>query len=135
MAHKTSGFTLIELMIAVAVVVILSAIAIPAYNSFVLKSARSDAMSALMDLRLQEETYRLKNPEYAVTLSSLGVDATTPNGKYDIAITAADAASFTATASPAAGTSQTSDDCGTFAIDQDGPDTSGSYADASCWKR
>lgn len=133
MSHKSSGFTLIELMITVAVVVILSAIAIPLYSSFVQKSARSDAMSALMDLRLQQETYRLKHPNYAVTLSSIDVDSTTPNGKYTVSITAAGVATFTAQAAPQG--SQAGDDCGTYAINQDGPDNTGSYASASCWKR
>jgi len=133
MPSKTPGFTLIELMIAVAVVVIIATIAIPTYTSFVRKSARSDAMSVLMDLRLQQETYRLKNPSYAVSLSSVDIDTPSPNGKYNIAITAAGVASFTATATPTG--TQSADDCGTFAINQDGPLTSGSYASDACWKR
>jgi type IV pilus assembly protein PilE len=133
MLHKSTGFTLIELLIAVAVIVILAAIAIPIYNTFTQKSARSDAMAVLMDLRLEQEKYRLKNPNYAVTLGSVNIDSTSPNNKYDIDITAAGVASFTATATPTG--SQVSDSCGTFAINQSGPDTTGSYANDSCWRR
>lgn len=133
MSHKFSGFTLIELLITVAIVVILSAIAIPAYTSFVKKSARSDAMASLMELRLEQEKYRLMHPNYAVTLSSVHVDSATPNNKYDISIGAAGVASFSATATPKG--TQADDSCGTFAVNQDGPVTTGSYANDSCWKR
>lgn len=131
--NKPSGFTLIELMIAVAVVTILSLVAIPAYTSFVQKSARSDAMAVLMDLRLSQERYRQNNSSYALTLASVSIDATSPNGKYNIAMVNAGAGSFLATATPAGG--QASDDCGTYAVDQNGPNTTGSYANNACWKR
>lgn len=133
MLQKSTGFTLIELIIAVAVIAILATVAIPIYTTLTQKSARSDAMAVLMDLRLEQEKYRLKNPNYSVTLSSVNIDSTSPNNKYNIDITAAGVASFTATATPTG--SQASDSCGTFAINQDGPDTTGSYANDSCWKR
>lgn len=146
MHHKTAGFTLIELLIAVAVVAILAMVAIPAYTSFTQKAARSDAMAVLMDLRLEQEKYRVKNPSYTSSVSDLttstaagldvqvdGSDVVSPNKKYTISITAAGTASFTATAAPRG--SQSGDGCGTFAINQNGPLTTGGYANDGCWKR
>lgn len=129
------GFTLIELLIALAVAAILATIAIPAYTTFTQKAARSDAMSALMDVRLKQETHRLKNTSYATSVGALGLSTTSPNGKYSISVVAGstNAATFKAEAVPQG--AQASDDCGTFAINHAGPVTTGSYADAACWKR
>lgn len=63
----------------------------------------------------------------------LGVPATTPNGYYTIAVDSAGATSFLMTATPNAGTSQASDACGTFAVNQMGLDTSTGYANSECW--
>jgi type IV pilus assembly protein PilE len=60
-----SGFTLIELMIAVAVVAIIVAIAIPNYNNYLTKSRRSDAKAALMEIAQLQETYFADNNRYA----------------------------------------------------------------------
>lgn len=131
--NKQSGFTLVELMIAVAVVTILALVAIPSYTSFVQKSARGDAMAVLMDMRLKQERYRQNNSSYAVTLASVSIGTSSPNGKYNVAIVNAGAGTFLATATPAG--TQASDSCGTFAVDQNGPNTTGGYANNACWKR
>ena len=134
MRQHTRGLTLIELMVVVAVIAILATIAVVSWGNFVRRSARSDAMTALSDLRIKQEQYRLAHPQYAPTLASFtpALSATSPNGKYAIAITNSGVASFTATATPTG--SQATDDCGTFAINQDGPFYTG-YADAQCWRR
>ena len=92
--NKQLGFTLIELMIAVAVITILALVAIPTYTSFRQKSARSDAMAALQDLRLKEERYRQNHSSYAINLSSLSIASSSPNGKYTISISSAGAGNF-----------------------------------------
>jgi type IV pilus assembly protein PilE len=120
-------------MIVVALLSILSSIALPAYTGLVQKGARGDAMAVLNDVRLQQERHRMSEVAYAVTLSSLSIDPSTPNGRYNIAISSANSGSFVATATPTG--PQTSDSCGTFAITQNGPDTSGSYANDECWRR
>ncbi len=120
------------------IVAILAAIAYPMYINQVRASRRSDAMNALLRIQLSEEKYRANNTTYASasTLINLGAIGTvSPQRYYSISISSPTASGFTATATPVAGSDQTKDTCGTFAIDQDGPVTSGSYAGPSCWKR
>ena len=66
------GFTLIELMITVAIIGILSAIAYPSYESYVRKSRRVDAKNALLDLASRQERYFSVNNKYSTTAADLG---------------------------------------------------------------
>jgi type IV pilus assembly protein PilE len=118
MPTKTQGFTLTELLIVVAVISILASIAIPAYNKTVLRGKRSEARLTLVSLIQTQERFRANCSQYGATLGSADSCGTTPavafssttsNGLYDIAITAADATSFTATATAKTGTSQVND--------------------------
>ena len=61
-----SGFTLIELMIVVAIVGILAAVAYPAYTDSVRKGKRAEARAALMDLLQQQERYLSQTNTYAI---------------------------------------------------------------------
>lgn len=74
--RSSRGFTLIELMIAVAIVAILAAIAFPAYQSQVRKSNRAAAQAVMMDAANKQQFYLSSRREYAATLADLGV--TTP---------------------------------------------------------
>ena len=62
-----SGFTLIELMIVVAIVGILAAVALPAYSDYVLRSKLTEAFSALSDSRVKMELSYQDNRRYATT--------------------------------------------------------------------
>ena len=75
------GFTLIELMIVVAVVAILSAIAVPRYNDYVTRSKIAEAVANLSDMRVKMEQYFLDNRTY-VGACAAGTVAPVPTGKY-----------------------------------------------------
>lgn len=119
------GFSLIELMIAVALVAILAAVAFPSFMDSVRKSRRSEAFAALSNVQQAQERFRANNTSYAANLSAaptdtppgLGLGATTPNGYYTIALVAATATSYEATATAVAGTSQAHDgSCTTLGV-------------------
>jgi len=70
--RSVQGFTLIELMIVVAVIGILSAIAYPSYKSYILKSRRADAKNALLDLAAREERVFSNTNSYSLDAPTLG---------------------------------------------------------------
>lgn len=63
------GFTLIEVMIAVAIIGILAAIAFPSYQDYVRKARRADAKEALLRVQLEQEKWRANNPAYSSALT------------------------------------------------------------------
>ena len=118
------GFTLIEVLIAVAVVAILAAIALPSYTDHLRKARRGAAQSHLLDIAHREHQYLLDARAYANSVSTLGL--TTPSEVsqyYTISITTAAGPppTFTATATPIAGKAQASDV--TLTIDNAGAKT------------
>lgn len=70
---KTTGFTLIEVMITVAIIGILSAIAIPAYSDYVTRGRIPEATSALAGMRINLEQYYQDNRNYGSTAGACGV--------------------------------------------------------------
>lgn len=86
--RSASGFTLVELMIGVAIIAILSALAWPTLQEAVQRSRRADAMSALAVIQQAQERWRANNPEYKSSLTSLpGGSATrSPDQHYDLSL-------------------------------------------------
>lgn len=104
LTQRVRGFTLIELMIAVAVIGILASIAYPSYTEYVRKARRTSAESALMEIANKQQTYLLSRREYASgeeAKAKLGfIDPPELNGHYEISVSAPTATTFTAQALP-----------------------------------
>ncbi|MDE2369682.1 MAG: type IV pilin protein [Burkholderiales bacterium] len=140
---RQRGFTLIELMVAVAVIGVLGAVAYPSYLGQIAKSRRSDAKSALLATAQSLERYYSERSTYAGATLGAGcpgnaaapscvAPAASGNGFYTIAITAQSAAGFTIQATPTG--TQAGDACGSYTYDQTGTKgVTGALAAASCW--
>lgn len=98
--RRSFGFTLIELMIAVAVVGILAAIAYPSYVDYVRKSRRTDGENAAMLAAQRQEAFYARNATYTTALTDLNMAASSLEGHYTVAITAADATTYTIDVTP-----------------------------------
>lgn len=130
-----AGFTMIELMIVVVVLGVLAAIAYPMFGDSVRKGRRAEGVSALATLQQAQERHRSNAAVYADAAASLNQGAVTSSGYYAIAVTAADATGYTATATARAGTSQAADTrCRVLAVRMDRGNLSyGAGASAVDW--
>lgn len=129
------GFTLIEILVTVAIVGILAAIAIPSYSNYMQKSRRASAQAHLMDIAQRQQQYLLDARAYAPDLHALGISTPSDVSPYyspiAIVINIPGAPpSFTVTAQPIA--TQANDKCGTLGIDNVGNKTASTGA-AGCW--
>jgi type IV pilus assembly protein PilE len=129
------GFTLMELMIAVVIVGILAAIALPSYKEYVKKASRAAAQTELLDLASIQEKIFLNSNSYSASITAAytgnasgGLGRTsgrTNDGKYDLSIVAP-GQTYTITATPVAGTTQAGD--GNLTISENGQRLWGSVA-------
>lgn len=112
-ARTSGGFSLIELMIAVAIVGIIAAVAYPSYVQYTVKSNRAAAQGHLLDIIQQEQQYLIDNRAYTSTLADLnGMSTPISVSKYytiSIDVTAGPPPTFVATATPKTGTAQADD--------------------------
>jgi len=145
---KPHGFTLIELMIVIAVIGVLSAVAYPAYQAHVLRTHRAVAAACLQELALQmERRYTLKMAyDQPVTTLPAAECVAAAAGRYQFAFGVAPGAAAGAAAGPTAasylleaipqGAQANDPDCGTLGLDHQGVRTrSGTAADVkSCWR-
>lgn len=132
------GFTLIELMITVAIVAILAGIAYPAYTSATYKSNRADAKAHLMQMAQQMERCMTLYGAYDSASCNFqnGNNYTSEKAYYTAAVTSANT-TFTLVATPAAGSSQAGDTkCRSFTLTHIGvktaTDSTGTAA-TDCW--
>lgn len=127
--RRRMGFTLIEMMIVVAVIAILAAIALPSYQDQVRKSRRADALRVLGEIRMAQERWRADRPTYG-TLAEVGnPGAGSSYYTYTVTDNTATAYTITATAQGAqANDKQGGTSCTPLTINQAGTKTP-----AACW--
>jgi type IV pilus assembly protein PilE len=100
---KHKGFTLLELMIVVAIVGILAAIALPAYQNYIIRTKRADATGALMAATNAMERYRANNFSYAGAATTPPFNANVPSdgtqgAYYTLSVITPTATSYTLSA-------------------------------------
>jgi type IV pilus assembly protein PilE len=138
---RAQGFSLMELMISLVVVVILVSIAYPSYQNQMVRARRAEAHNSLLDLAGRMEQFFYDNGTYAgSTIASgnpsdvLASATTTPDGLYTLALNPAPTATaYTVVATPVVGGPQAGDAaCATLSLNSLGSKTStGTLAD--CW--
>lgn len=135
--NKKSGFTLIELMIVVAIVAVLAAIAIPSYSSYVMRGKRAEGRAYLMDAAALLERYYSDNNVYATAANTMpgtvatAAGATSESGYYTGSMTVSTPfQTYTIIA-----TQNFNDtDCGNLTLTHDGTKgNTGSSSVSDCW--
>jgi type IV pilus assembly protein PilE len=137
---RNHGFTLIELLIVLAVLAVIATMAVNSYRDYVLKSGRTEAMTALKELaQLEEEYYGNQDPgAYTNSLSALNYSTTTPNSLYQLGITTSPSVYYSIQAT--AINAQLADEtCRTFRLNGMGvrsaQDANTSDTTTECWTR
>lgn len=138
------GFTLIEILIVVAILGVLASIALPAYNNSVIRSNRAEAKGELLIVAGDQERFWSSNNTYSTDATPLVTETptnvttrTTENGWYQITVAAGGtgniATSFIATATPQG--DQTADACTTLTISSTGVRGATGGTVDECWGR
>ena len=129
MSRKLRGFSLIELMITVALIAILVTLSYPSYANFIRKSHRSEALMDLLDWANRQQIWRADNTSYSASIDPTDSDYYT----YTI-VASANAFTLTATAKgKQADDSEADVTCATLTLDQDG--TRGPVGHEKCWRK
>lgn len=142
-----SGFTLLELIIAVAIVGILAAIALPSYSDSVRKARRSDGTATLLKAQIDQEKWRGNHTAYTSSLQGTNCGTSTatglcwtsntsPEGYYTIALSGAGSTGYTATATAIGSQAQDKEDgvsCATLTLTVNASNPQGARTPDECW--
>jgi len=88
------GFTLIELVVALAIAAVLATLAYPSYSEYLHQARRSDAWDALARLQLAQERHRSRHTAFADSVQDLALPVTSPAAHYRVRVASADAMGY-----------------------------------------
>jgi type IV pilus assembly protein PilE len=137
--RRQAGFTLVELMVTVAIAAILASVAYPSYMDQVRKGRRAEAQAVLMEASQFMERYATMNLAYHQNAAGTAVALPTPLTKapkegaskfYDVSLQSVSANAYTLQAVPAS--AHTGDACGTMTVTNTGVKGA---ARSDCWRR
>jgi type IV pilus assembly protein PilE len=142
-AHKTRGFTLIELMIVVAILAITAVYAYTSYSQYGFRARRSEGQQYITQIAAAEERHMTAVNSYTISVTGaapggLGFagNTSTPNGYYTVVVTLPAGGGYLITGTPAG--SQANDKCGNLTLDSTGTKlpaaaTMPQNSNGSCW--
>ncbi len=129
------GFTLIEVMIVVAILGIILAVAVPSYSSFMQKTRRADAITILSEVAGEQQRFISEQNRYATDMTEMGYPndpMTSEEGYYTISVANPTPTSYVLTATPVVGEAQEKDaECGAFTLNSGGVKDADGGID--CW--
>ena len=143
--RRSRGFSLIELMVVVAIFAIISTIAVNSYRRYTLRATRTEGRLALLAIQVAQEKYFLQNNQYAQDIATviaappagLGIGAingsgVTAGGNYTLSFAAVTPTTYTLQAVATGNQTQDTASCLTFTINEQGNRTP---ADSTgCWR-
>ena len=140
-SHSNTGFTLIELIIVMAIVGVILSLALPSYNQSLHKARRAEAKTLLLDLANRQEQLMLDSSTYTTDLAQLGysedkdeVDDRVYSPKLNPCVSGSIETCYLLTAVPVKNSHQEKDkNCTSFSLDSFGKKTATGDAKDECW--